>query len=285
MRSEALKEALRPRDIHEVTLTLMGRHRHNRDLGNCTCYGVEYSEDGSFEMELVEHDAHQAGMISKELVRLLLIVPGVEVGEVLPVVRQALGSHRRWVDPARCTCGVRYDQTDLLEGGQAEHDRHAAAVAVGQLQIRGMAESAGGVPVTTEAVAAALKAMEGVTPPPGIDKSAWLQQWGRSALVAGGVAAALRATELGFAASEPQAEAAARTLLKPHTLVYPYAPTGLRMSCTCGALLDDFDPMTMTPLERHGNHLAAVIAAAGWQPTALGDTENILSDRSHLEAR
>lgn len=274
MRSDAVKEALRPRGIHEVTLTVMSQHQHNSMLGNCSCFGVEYSEDGSFEVELVEHDAHVAGLIAEELVRLLLIVPGVEVGELLPVIRASLGAHRRLVGPAQCSCGVRYDETDLFEGGRAEHDGHAAAVVVGQLQIRGMAEAAGGVPVTAEAVSAALTAMEGVTPPPGIAKSDWLQQWGRSALVAGGIAAALRVTELAAAASQPDTEAAARALLRPHTLVYPHTPTGLRMSCTCGAILDDFDPMAMTPLERHGIHLAHVIASAGWQPGPKRDTEN-----------
>jgi hypothetical protein len=272
MRSEAVKEALRPRGIHEVILTVMSQHQHNVGLGNCACLGVEYNEDGPYEVELVEHDAHVAGFIAAELARLLLIVPGVEVGEVEPVVRHALGGHRRLVDPMRCTCGVRYDQRDVFEGGRAEHNRHAAAVIVGLLQIRGMAEAAGGVPVTAEAVSAALTAMESVTPPPGIAKSEWLQQWGRSALMAGGIAAALRATELSTAAAQPEAEVAARALLRPHTLVYPHEPTGLRLSCACEAVLDDFDPMVMTPLERHGIHLAQVIVSAGWRPGPSRDT-------------
>lgn len=274
MRTDAVKDALRPRDIHEVTLTLMGRHRHNTGLGNCSCYGVEYSEDGPYEVELVEHDAHVAAAIATELIRLLLIVPGVETTDVEPVIRHTLGGHRRLVDPARCACGIRYDQTDLLEGGRTEHDRHTAAVIVGYLQVRGMAETTGGAPVTPEAVTAALTAMETVTPPPGISKHDWLRQWGRTALIAGGIAAALRATELTAASSAAAAETAALALLAPHTLVYPYAPTGLRLSCACGAFLDDFDPMTMTSMTRHGIHLAHVIASAGWRPVTAGDTEN-----------
>ena len=44
--------------------------------------------------------------------------------------------------------------------------------------------------IPDEAMAAAIKAMETVTPPPGVDKSDWLKRYGPYALLAGAIAAA-----------------------------------------------------------------------------------------------
>lgn len=44
--------------------------------------------------------------------------------------------------------------------------------------------------IPDEAIEAAKTAMETVTPPPGVDRSAWLKEHGRWALLAGAIAAA-----------------------------------------------------------------------------------------------
>lgn len=274
-RSEKLQTALSPRNAWEVVVAVLGTHCHMSMLGGCSCAGADYDDQGPYDGELASHDRHQSAAVAAELIRLYLAIEAVTVDDLAAEVQRALGAHRRDVAPARCSCGIRYDQTDLFEGGRNEHDAHAAAVIIGQLQVRGMIESTLAAPVAPEAIAAALKAMEGVTPPPGISKDEWLKTWGRSALVAGGVAAALQAMEVLAAATTPDPARQAGEALDGHRMIsHPYAATGMKLSCMCGALLDDADLARMSPHARFNLHLGRVMVEAGWRPGKSGDTVN-----------
>ena len=273
-RSVKLRAALSPRSAREVVQEILGAHQHQSMLGACSCEKATYDDRGPYDGELAAHDRHQAAIVAAELIRLYLIVDGVTVDAFAAEVMRSLGAHRRAVGPARCSCGTRYDETDLFEGGRAEHNRHAAAVVVGQLQVREMVAFGAPVYLRPEAITAALKAMESVTPPPGVSKEEWLRMWGRSALIAGGVAAAVQAMEVLDAAEEPRPHVAAAAQILGHWPVqHPDAEEGRRLSCECGEPLDDYDPSLMSEKARYNLHLGWVLAGAGWRQGPSRDTE------------